>query len=51
MERRSAIVAECLEVRARLRVRRCRCGVSGLEIGVDEEGAVGIGGGREAEER
>ena len=41
------MVAECLEARARLRVRRCKCGVSGLEADVDEEGAVKIGGGRD----
>ena len=34
MERRSAIVAECLEVRARLRVRRCMLGVAAAVTGV-----------------
>ncbi len=34
MERRSAIVAECLEVRARLRVRRRRLGVAVAVTGV-----------------
>ena len=41
------MVAECLEVRARLKVRRCKCGVPGLKSGVDGEGAVKIGGGSE----
>ncbi len=41
------MVAECLEVRARLRVRRCRLGVLVLWSGVDNEGALGMGGGRE----
>ena len=41
------MVAECLEVRARLRVRRCKLGVPVLGSGVDEEGALGIRRGRE----